>query len=132
MFLFLFSNYKRCGCVNPYLWASRSVVLPEIHEVFQAPLCNVSDRCIIIAADEYMNLSFDTNKYRLNCPQKCSIIDFISEKSSLSTPVECQMSLIKEFVENSSIPLPSNWSTTWRQHIYQNYLSITIGGQTGL
>ncbi len=33
---------------------------------------------------------------------------------------------IKAFVENSSVPLPANWSTTWRQQIHANYLQVSV------
>lgn len=36
------------------------------------------------------------------------------------------MDSIKKFVENSNIPLPVNWSTTWQEEIYDNYLSLTV------
>jgi hypothetical protein len=33
---------------------------------------------------------------------------------------------IKAFVENSTMPLPANWSTTWRHQIYTNYLQVSV------
>jgi hypothetical protein len=40
------------------------------------------------------------------------------------------MNAIKAFVENSSLPLPTNWSTTWRDQIYNNYLEISVVRET--
>ncbi len=37
---------------------------------------------------------------------------------------------IKAFVENSSVPLPANWSTTWQQQIYANYLQVSVIRET--
>jgi len=33
---------------------------------------------------------------------------------------------IKAFVESSSVPLPANWSTNWRDQIYTNYLQLSV------
>jgi hypothetical protein len=37
---------------------------------------------------------------------------------------------IKAFVESSSVPLPANWSTTWRDQIYTNYLQLSVIRET--
>ena len=42
------------------------------------------------------------------------------------------MKVIKRFVENSSIPLPTNWSDTWREHIYRNYLIVEVVRETNI
>lgn len=56
-----------------------------------------------------------------------------SVKSSLSTtPPNWLMSSIKNFVENSSIPLPTNWSTEWREYVKASYLSLEILGESTL
>lgn len=40
------------------------------------------------------------------------------------------MADIKAFVENSSVPLPANWSTTWRHEIHANYLQVSVVCET--
>ncbi|CAF3449650.1 unnamed protein product [Rotaria sp. Silwood2] len=97
-----------------------------------APLCNLTDNCFYQATNAYlMTLSneSDSDSY---CPQECSTTDFLVKKSSLLTPLEWQMSDIKSFVENTSIPLTSDWSTTWREQIHKNYLAISIIQETSI
>ncbi|CAF3373796.1 unnamed protein product [Rotaria sp. Silwood1] len=42
------------------------------------------------------------------------------------SPPEWMMSSIRDFVETSSVSLPSDWSTAWRSHIQSNYIAIDI------
>lgn len=44
--------------------------------------------------------------------------------------MEYQMTDIKQFVENSSIPLPSDWSQNWKTHIRENYFALNLVRQT--
>jgi hypothetical protein len=37
---------------------------------------------------------------------------------------------IKAFLENSSVPLPSDWPTTWRTYIQGNYLAVSVVRET--
>jgi hypothetical protein len=46
--------------------------------------------------------------------------------------MEWQMNEIKQFVENSTIPLPSDWSTAWHTHIQTNYLAISVVRQSDI
>jgi hypothetical protein len=67
-----------------------------------------------------------------DCSQECVIKQFPVQASSISTPAEWQMEDIKRFAENSSIPLPTDWNTTWRQHVRQNYLTINVVRETSI
>ncbi|CAF2839540.1 unnamed protein product [Rotaria sp. Silwood2] len=118
--------YEQCGCVNPVLWNARSIVLPNTSKVILAPLCNQSNTCYIPAANVLLSTASLTNKYCSECKEECSITDFIVQISSLMVPVEWQMNNIKRFVENSTIPLANNWSTTWTKHIETNYVAVTV------
>ncbi|CAF0894858.1 unnamed protein product [Rotaria sordida] len=124
-------TYKQCGCVNHYMWDIRSIILPDTNNIIEAPLCNVTDNCTTQAADAYSVMPSDENDPNY-CPQECSTTDFLFKKSSLLTPLEWQMSYIKTFVEESSIPLPSNWSTTWHEQIHKNYLAISLIRETAV
>lgn len=42
------------------------------------------------------------------------------------------MNEIKAFVENSPIPLPSDWSTAWRTYIQVNYLALSVVRETNV
>ncbi len=39
---------------------------------------------------------------------------------------------IKAFVENSSVPLPSDWRTAWRTYIQGNYLAVSVVRETNV
>ncbi|CAF4762524.1 unnamed protein product, partial [Rotaria sp. Silwood2] len=67
-----------------------------------------------------------------DCCQQCLITNFIIQTSSPAAPAEWQMDEIKMFVENSTIPLPDNWTTTWREHIKANYLAVNIVRETNI
>ncbi|CAF2066967.1 unnamed protein product [Rotaria magnacalcarata] len=125
-------TYQQCGCVSPYAWDKRSITLPGTSNIFIAPLCNITDTCYVQAANKYLTASTSSTSNNLICPKKCSNIDFPVEKSELSTPLEWQMSDIKSFVENSSVPLPANWSVVWRDYIRMNYLSINVVCETNV
>jgi len=40
------------------------------------------------------------------------------------------MDEIKAFLEDSSVPLPSDWPTTWRTSIQGNYLPVSVVRET--
>ena len=130
----IYFRYVECGCVNPFMWSTRSIVLPGTNKTITAPLCNISDTdlCYIRAFDKLLNSADLKEKYCSDCSQQCSIVDFILQTSSLSTPMEWQLAGIKQFVENSTIPLPSDWSTAWHTYIQTSYLAISVVRQTNI
>jgi hypothetical protein len=79
-----------------------------------------------------LNSSSEADRYDLDCPQACLLVDFIIQKSSLSTPVPWQMNGIKTFVENSLVPLPPDWSNAWCEYIRTNYLAISVVRETNV
>lgn len=68
--------------------------------------------------------------YCSDCGSQCSITEFVVEASALIAPAEWQMNGIKAFVENSSIPLASNWTTRWREHLRESYVAVSIVRET--
>ncbi|CAF4701698.1 unnamed protein product [Rotaria sp. Silwood1] len=124
--------YEQCGCVNPNLWNARSIVKPDSEEIIIAPLCNVTNQCYSTAANKIWTSSSLMNKYCLDCLQQCTITSFIVQASSSRAPLEWEMNDIKAFVENSSVSLPANWSITWREHIYADYLAVNIARETNI
>ncbi|CAF1648344.1 unnamed protein product [Adineta ricciae] len=50
----------------------------------------------------------------------------------MTTPPEWIIGDIKAFVENSSLPLASDWSTNWREHIHASYVSLAVSGESTL
>ncbi|UJR20215.1 hypothetical protein I4U23_023346 [Adineta vaga] len=123
-------TYTQCGCVNPTLWDIRKIILPNSSYAFIAPLCNRSDLCPIEASQKFFSSVTNSAESGGHCPQQCSMIDFLVKKSSLASPMEWQYAGIKNFVEQSSIPYPSDWSTRWREYISANYLAVNILRET--
>ncbi|CAF4199792.1 unnamed protein product [Rotaria sp. Silwood2] len=124
--------YEQCGCVNPNLWNTRSIVKPDDDEIIVAPLCNVTDGCYSMASNRLSTSSSLMDKYCLNCLQQCTITSFIVQASSSRAPLEWEMDNIKAFVENSAVVLPTNWSITWREHIYADYLAVNVVRETNI
>ena len=105
-------------------------MLPGTNKVILAPLCDSNNTCYKTAQIELLNSLSLLNKYCFDCSGQCSITNFLVDSSSLTTPLEWQMDGIKTFVENSSVPLPTNWSTTWRHQIHTNYLQVSVVCET--
>jgi hypothetical protein len=125
-----YCRYEQCGCVDPTLWNARPIVLPGTNKVILAPLCYSNNTCYKTAENTLISSISLSNKYCVDCSGQCSTTDFPVDISSLATPLEWQMSFIKAFVENSSVPLPANWSTTWRHQIHTNYLQVSVVCET--
>ena len=72
------------------------------------------------------------NQYCSDCSQECFIKNFAMQTSSLSAPGEWELERIKEFVENSSVPLSVDWYSTWREEITKNYVAIDVVRETNI
>lgn len=123
-------RYDQCGCINPQLWNARSVVNRTTNEMTLAPLCNRDNTCFRSALNKLMDSSSLLDEYCSDCSSKCSVTDFIIQVSSLTAPADWQKNKIKMFVENTSVPLPQNWSTTWSTYIDANYVSVSVVRET--
>ncbi len=130
MYTCTLSRYDKCGCVSPFEWSARYVIPLGATKVIYANLCNVSDPCYDEAADAFQGSDAISNIYAANCGLECSINSFVVQLSSGLAPSQWYMNDIKEFVESSSIPLPTNWSTTWSTEIQNNYVGIDVVCQT--
>ncbi|UJR32482.1 hypothetical protein I4U23_019944 [Adineta vaga] len=119
-------TYQECGCVSPYEWSARYIVLPGTTDVIHAQLCNVSDTCYSKAADNFRSSDSIIGKYAADCGLECTTNEFIVKLSSIATPASWYLNDIKEFVESTSIPLTSNWSETWISDIQANYVGIDV------
>ncbi|CAF3139278.1 unnamed protein product [Rotaria sp. Silwood2] len=124
--------YEQCGCVSPYLWNGRTLYVSSINRVVFAPLCELDNMCYNKAIGELLTSSSLMKSYCSECLQECVIRNFIVQTSSLSLPGEWEMEKIKKFVENSTIPLPTNWSSTWQDEIRKNYLTINVVRETSI
>ena len=130
---YLSFSYERCGCVSPYLWNARTIILPETKKVILAPVCQIvsTNSCYNQAVDELLNSPSLIEKYCSDCSQQCSLTDFVIQKSALSAPSDWQMAGIKYFVENlTGVPLPTNWSTTSYEYVQKNYVALTVVRET--
>ncbi len=122
----LFLRYQKCGCINPFMWTIRSVVLPGTRTVINGSLCDIANLCYYEAAKEFLTTPSTVYSFCEGCPEECSTVDFTVRLSSLSAPASYLMPGIKQFVESSSIPLPANWSTTWSSEIQANYVGLEV------
>ncbi|CAF0832939.1 unnamed protein product [Rotaria sordida] len=124
--------YERCKCVNPAQWNARSIVLPGTNDIIMAPLCNTSNICFKQAVNNFDLTHSIRNRYCSYCLQQCSITNF-AVKSSLSiAPPEWLVPDIRAFVENSSVPLPFDWSSRWNEYIRSSYVSIELLAESSL
>ncbi|CAF1305218.1 unnamed protein product [Adineta steineri] len=120
-------TYQECGCVSPFEWSTRYIVLPGTTTVIHASLCNTSDICYANAADRFRSSSSIARIFASDCNQECSINKFLIKLSSIAAPTSWYLNDIKNFVESvSTIPLSSNWSTTWSSDIQANYVGIDV------
>lgn len=122
----LVRRYVECGCINPFEWAARYVVLPGTANIVHASLCDMSSSCYSDAATRFQSSASIAGTFAANCGLECFSVEFPLKQSSVSAPPEWLMDDIKQFVESSSIPLPTNWSTTWSSEIQANYLGVNI------
>lgn len=70
------------------------------------------------------------NIYCSDCTRSCSTTNFILQISSLLSPAEWQMKGIKAFVDNTSVPPSTDWSTNWGKYIPNSYLSVSVVRET--
>ncbi|UJR24443.1 hypothetical protein I4U23_005819 [Adineta vaga] len=122
--------YGQCGCVDPSQWSARYVLPLGSTTVIHTQLCNLSDSCYVNATNRFQSSSDISGKYGSNCGLDCSNIEFPLKISSSLAPMEWDIDDIKTFVESSSIPLPLNWSITWRSDIQTNYVGLDIVCET--
>lgn len=96
-----------------------------------APLCNNSDTCYRQATTLLMDNLDVMNKYCSMCTSRCTTTTFNVKSTSSKTPPKWLVNDIKQFVEqNSSIPRPLDWSTNWKRHVDENYLSVELIRET--
>ena len=107
-------------------------MLLDTQKVVLAPLCHIGDfdSCYSQATHAFLNSTSLQTKYCSHCSQQCTTIGFLIQNSALASPLDWQLQGIKAFVENSTVPLPSDWSTAWQDYIEKNYLSVSIMRET--
>ena len=97
-----------------------------------ASLCDLESVCFERASVAFFSSEALIEKYCSDCSEECSIISFTLQTSSSKPYLDWQMDQIKAFVENSSVQLPADWSTAWREHIHGNYLRVNILRETNV
>ncbi|CAF3341058.1 unnamed protein product [Rotaria socialis] len=118
--------YEQCGCVSPYEWSARSIVLPGTNKIAEAPLCNLTDVCYTVAGLKITKISSIWDQYCSHCHQECSTVTFALMKSSIAAPSMPFIFATKAHIESLPIPLPANWSTNWLSEIQNNYVSLEV------
>ena len=119
-------RYHECGCVHPYQWSARSVVLHGTKTIIDAPLCNASGTCHTIAATRLSNTSSIWDQFCSDCQQACSSVEFVVTPSSVVAPSDMFAVLSKTFVDALPIRKPSNWSNNWLTEVQKNYVGLEI------
>ena len=119
-------SYQQCGCINPFQWSARSVVLPGTDQIIQAPLCDPLNTCYPNASLRFTTIPALWNEFCSNCTQDCSTVDFLLTSSSLAAPSIPFAYETKRFVESTSVPLPADWTTNWLTEVENNYVSLQV------
>ena len=126
------NRYEQCGCVSPYLWNAHAFVLPGTNQTIFASLCNKNDLCYKRSVSVLLGSASLLAKYCADCQEQCLTNDFIVQTSFLAIALEWQKHDIEQFMSESNMSLPNNWSTTWRKHIKQNYLTLSVIRETDI
>lgn len=126
---FLF-RYKQCGCVSPGIWAARYVTLPGQKDVIKAPLCIPSSSCYSNASSVLATSETLWNEFCSHCKPACSYVDYTITTSGANTIADSYVPTIKAFVENTRVPLPPNWNTSWLDAIRKSYFSFEVVCET--
>jgi hypothetical protein len=116
--------------VDPNQWTARSIVLPGTDQIITAPLCNTSDPCYSDAQTRIMNTDSIWNEFCSDCSEACSTAEFTITPSSVLAPSSTFIYTVKDFVEQSGIPLPTNWPQNWQTEIQNNYVAVDIVCET--
>ncbi len=119
-------SFQQCGCINPLQWSARSVVLPDTHQIFEAPLCDPLSTCYQYASVRFTTTPSLWDEFCSNCTQECSTVDFLLTPSSLTAPSIPFANVTKTFVESTSVSLPTNWTTDWFTEVENNYVSLQV------
>jgi hypothetical protein len=90
----------------------------------------MTDPCYDNATTRITNTDSIWNQFCSHCSEACSAIDFTITTSSVLAPSLTQIYQTKTFVENSGIPLPTNWSETWMSEIENNYVGLDVVCET--
>jgi len=122
----VFDRYATCGCINPYEWSARYIVLPGTTEIIYSSLCNISDPCYSTAANTFRSSDTLIAEYAANCDLDCSSNEFVLQPSAVIAPPQWRMKDIKQFVEASSIPLAEHWPEQWSSEIHSNYVGLSV------
>lgn len=122
----LWHRYKKCGCIDPYDWVARWIVMPRTDQIILAPLCNLTDRCYPTTVQELSENPDLWNEYCSQCEKQCRSVDFVMTLSAADAPAEVYAYQTKLWVENSSLPLSTNWTSNWPIEISKNYVALDV------
>lgn len=131
MFSWLKLSYKDMISVvvsNLLLYLNaRSVVNRTTNEMTLAPLCTRENTCFGNTLSKLMASSSLLKEYCSGCSSKCSVTDYIIQVSVWQHQQNGIENNIRMFAENTSVPLPLNWSTTWSAHVdATSYVAISV------
>lgn len=119
-------SYQECGCVDPYQWTARTVILPGTNNMIEAMICNATSSCFTDATDRIQNSDELWNQFCSDCAESCSTADFTITPSAVSAPSPWLLNDIKTFVERSDVPTTETWNETWISDIKENYVALDV------
>ena len=66
------------------------------------------------------------NEFCSDCAESCSTTDFTITPSAVSAPSIWKLSDIELAVQESGIPTPDDWNTTWQTYIKDNFIGLDV------
>ena len=125
-------SYDRCGCIRFFTWDIYSITPYGTDQLVNASHCGVSNLCPITAAREFVTNNSILDQYCTDCQQECEFVEFVVQTTSLTAMLDYDLDRLKDFVDNSTIPPPKNWSNIWQTEIPTSYVALEVITETSL
>lgn len=119
-------RYEQCGCLHPWQWINPIVFDRQSNTTIRGSLCNITDPCYTYEADRVMKTPSLYRGYCPSCLTECSVVTLNVVATFISAPPSWLLPSVKDFVEKSAIPLPSDWNTSWSTRIPLDYVAIDL------
>ena len=107
-------------------------MLPGTDQIIEAQFCNITDLCYNDVSVRITTTNSILKQFCSHCTRACSGVRFTVTPSGLTAPSFSSIFTIKQFVEQSDISLPTNWSTAWQTETQNNYFSVDFVPETSL
>jgi hypothetical protein len=95
-------------------------------QLVNATICSVDSLCPSQATIQFAENESIWDEYCSDCKEECNYKEFVVQTSALYATIDEKLSTIKGFVENTSVPLPVNWTSIWQDEIVANYVQLEV------